>query len=250
MTSVPQILRLLILITLSAWAFLIYQYWQMNTLPMSEMWMPPRLDWQWQLTDFTVVYTMWGVMMAAMMLPSALPMIKAFNKSCQQRYGNDSSFSALFSLAYLLVWLVFSVLLTLLQWQLHSLGLLSAMMESSNAFFSAGVLITAGIYQFTALKNACLQHCRSPFSFLLNSWQQGRQGAFNMGIIHGSTCLGCCWAQMLIMFAVGVMNITAMVLITLFILIEKSRHANEQLFSKVTGIILCVWGGFIFLLGL
>jgi len=245
-----KILSLLIVITLSAWGFLIYQYWQMNTLSMSEMWMPPSADWQWQLTDFAVVYTMWAVMMVAMMLPSAVPMIKAFNKICQQRYGNNSSFSALFSLAYLVVWLVFSVLLTLLQWQLHSLGWLSGMMESSNAFFASGILITAGIYQFTALKNACLQHCRSPFSFLLNSWQKGRQGAFNMGIIHGSTCVGCCWAQMLVMFAVGVMNISAMVIITLFILAEKSLPANEQLFSKVTGVILCACGGFIFLLGL
>jgi predicted metal-binding membrane protein len=244
---VPKILILLIVITLSAWGFLVYQYWQMNTLPMSEMWMPPNSPRQWQLTDFVVVYSMWAIMMAAMMLPSAVPMIKAFSKSCRQRYGGDTPFSILFSLAYLLVWLVFSVILTLLQWQLHGLQWLSGMMENSNAFLAAGILIMAGIYQFTALKNACLQHCRSPFSFLLNSWQNGRQGAFNMGLIHGSTCVGCCWAQMLIMFAVGVMNITAMVLITLFILLEKGLPANEQLFSRVTGVVLCVWGGLILL---
>jgi len=244
---VPKILILLIVITLTALGFLVYQYWQMNALPMSEMWMPPNSAWQWQLTDFAVVYSMWAVMMAAMMLPSAVPMIKAFSNSCRQRYGDDAPFSILFSLAYLLVWLVFSVILTLLQWQLHGLQWLSGMMENSNAFLAAGILIMAGIYQFTALKNACLQHCRSPFSFLLNSWQNGRQGAFNMGIIHGSTCVGCCWAQMLIMFAVGVMNITAMVLITLFILLEKGMPANEQLLSKVTGGILCVWGGLILL---
>lgn len=243
----PKILILLIVITLSAWGFLVYQYWQMNTLPMSEMWMPPNSPRQWQLTDFVVVYSMWAIMMAAMMLPSAVPMIKAFSKSCRQRYGGDTPFSILFSLAYLLVWLVFSVILTLLQWQLHGLQWLSGMMENSNAFLAAGILIMAGIYQFTALKNACLQHCRSPFSFLLNSWQNGRQGAFNMGLIHGSTCVGCCWAQMLIMFAVGVMNITAMVLITLFILLEKGLPANEQLFSRVIGGGLCVWGGLILL---
>lgn len=176
----PKILILLIVITLSAWGFLVYQYWQMNTLPMSEMWMPPNSPRQWQLTDFVVVYSMWAIMMAAMMLPSAVPMIKAFSKSCRQRYEDDMPFSILFSLAYLLVWLVFSVILTLLQWQLHGLQWLSGMMENSNAFLAAGILIMAGIYQFTALKNACLQHCRSPFSFLLNSWQNGRQGAFNM----------------------------------------------------------------------
>ena len=108
----PKILILLIVITLTAWGFLVYQYRQMNTLPMSQMWMPPDSAWQWQLTDFAVVYSMWAVMMAAMMLPSAIPMIKAFSKSCQKRYGNDAPFSILFSLAYLLVWLVFSVILT------------------------------------------------------------------------------------------------------------------------------------------
>ncbi|MCF7970614.1 MAG: DUF2182 domain-containing protein [Methylococcaceae bacterium] len=219
----------------------------MNTLPMSQMWMPPDSVWQWQLTDFVVVYSMWAVMMAAMMLPSAIPMIKAFSKSCRQRYGNDMPFSMLFSLAYLLVWFVFSVLLTALQWQLHGLQWLSGMMANNNTFLAAGILMMAGIYQFTALKNACLQHCRSPFSFLLNSWQNGSQGAFKMGLIHGSTCVGCCWAQMLIMFAVGVMNITAMVLITLFILLEKGLPANEQLLSKVTGLLLCVWAGFLLL---
>ncbi len=238
----PKILILLIVITLSAWGLLVYQYWQMNTLPMSQMWMAPDSVWQWQLTDFAVVYSMWAVMMAAMMLPSAMPMIKAFSKSCQQRYGNDAPFSLLFSLAYLLVWLLFSVILTTLQWQLHGLQWLSGMMDNNNTFLAAGILIIAGIYQFSTLKNACLKHCRSPFSFLLNSWQNGRQGAFNMGLIHGSTCLGCCWAQMLVMFAVGVMNIAGMVLITLFILLEKSLPANERLLSQVTGVLLFVWG--------
>ena len=240
---VSKILSLLFIITLSAWGILIFQYWQMNNLPMSQMWMSPGSTWQWQLSDFAVVYTMWAVMMAAMMLPSAVPMIKAFSKSCQQRYKSEAPFSHLFSLAYLLVWFVFSIVLTVLQWQLHGMQWLAGMMENNNTFLAAGIFITAGLYQFTTLKNACLQHCRSPFSFLLNSWQNGKQGAFKMGLVHGATCVGCCWAQMLVMFAVGVMNITAMVVITLFILLEKSLPANEPFLSKTTGVILCVWGG-------
>ncbi len=215
---------------------------------MPEMWMPPDSVGQWEISDFTVVYTMWAVMMAAMMLPSAIPMIKLFSKTCHQRYGSDMPYSALFSLAYLLVWFIFSILLTLLQWQLHGLQWLSKMMESSNALFAAAIFIVAGVYQFTAIKNACLQYCRSPFSFLLNSWQNGRLGAFNMGVIHGSTCLGCCWAQMMIMFAVGVMNITGMILITLFILLEKGLPINNDLISRSAGIMLCLWGtGMLFL---
>lgn len=241
----PRILILLTIVTLSAWAGLVYQYWQMTRLSMSEMWMPPDSVWQWKMSDFVVVYVMWAIMMAAMMLPSAYTMIKAFSKSCQQRYGSDIPYSTLFALAYLLVWFAFSILLTLLQWQLHSLKWLSGMMENDNTLLAAGLFILAGIYQFTALKNACLSRCRSPFSFLLNSWQNGKLGAFNMGVIHGSNCLGCCWAQMLIMFAVGVMNISAMVLLTLFILLEKSLPVNEVFISKIAGCLFCFWGIFL-----
>lgn len=189
-----------------------------------------------------VVYTMWAVMMAAMMLPSAIPMIKVFSKTCRQRYDSDMPYSMIFSMAYLMVWFAFSIVLTLLQWQLHGLQWLSKMMENSNTQFAAAIFIVAGVYQFTAIKNACLQHCRSPFSFLLNSWQNDKLGAFNMGIVHGSTCLGCCWAQMMIMFAVGVMNITAMILITLFILLEKGLPVNNDLIGRSAGILLCLWG--------
>ena len=238
----PKILILLFITTLAAWGFLIYQHSQMTALPMTEMWMPPDSAGQWQISDFIVVYTMWSVMMAAMMLPSAMPMIKAHSKTCRQRYGSDMPYSALFSLAYLLVWFVFSILLTLLQWQFHDLQWLSAMMENSNTQLAAAIFIVAGVYQFTAIKNACLQHCRSPFSFLLNSWQNGKLGAFNMGVIHGNTCLGCCWAQMMIMFAVGVMNITGMILITLFILLEKGLPEKNDLISRSAGVLLCFWG--------
>lgn len=245
---VPKVLILLIAITLSAWGLLIYQHWQMRTLPMSQMWMPPNSAWQWQINDFVIVYLMWAVMMAAMMLPSALPMVQTFGKACQQRYGCDTPFSYLFSFGYLLVWFIFSIVITLLQWQLHCMQWLSGMMDNTNTLLAASIFIIAGIYQFTTLKNACLTHCRSPFSFLLNSWQMGKRGAFNMGIIHGSTCVGCCWAQMLIMFAIGVMNIAGMILITLFILLEKCLPVNELLFSKVSGALLCIWGILLILL--
>ncbi len=238
----PKILILLIATTLSAWGFMLYQHWQMTNLPMSEMWMPPDLVEQWQMSDFIVVYIMWVVMMAAMMLPSATPIIKVYSKACRQRYGRDMPYSIYFSMAYLLVWFAFSIVLTLMQWQLHGLQWLSSMMENSNAHFAAAIFIVAGIYQFTAVKNACLQHCRSPLSFLMNSWQNGKTGAFNMGIIHGQKCLGCCWAQMLIMFAVGVMNISGMVVITLFVLLEKGLPKNNSLISRLAGFVLCFWG--------
>lgn len=237
-----KILIVLVLVTLSAWGLLIFQYQQMLSLPMSQMWMPPSSVWYWRIYDFVVVYSMWAVMMAAMMLPSALPMIKTFSLVCRKRYQTDYPFAFLFSAAYLLVWFLFSIVLTLIQWQLHGLNWLTGMMDNANNLLASGILISAGVYQFTALKNACLSHCRSPISFLLNTWQNGRLGAFRMGGSHGLTCLGCCWAQMLIMFAVGVMNITGMVLLTLFILLEKGLPQKERLVSKYAGVLLCLWG--------
>jgi len=240
--SMSKSLILLIIATLSAWCFMLYQKWQMDTLPMTEMWMPPNSAEHWGISDFTVIYIMWAIMMAAMMLPTAFPMIKVFSRTCQKKYGTDIPYTSLFSFAYLVVWFLFSMILTLLQWQMHSFHLLTNMMENNNTPLAALIFMTAGIYQLTTIKEACLHHCRSPLGFLLNYWQHGKYGAFKMGIIHGKKCLGCCWAQMLIMFAVGVMNIVAMALITLFMLLEKVLPTNEKIISTISGIFLYFWG--------
>ncbi len=237
-----KILIILIAITLCAWGFLAYQHWQMFSLPMNQMWMPPNSVWHWQFFDFVMVYSMWAVMMAAMMLPSALPMVKSYSLVCRKRYHSDFPFVYLFSAAYLMVWFLFSIVLTLIQWQLHGLNWLTGMMDNANTLLASGILISAGVYQFTALKNVCLSHCRSPIGFLLNFWRNGKLGALRMGLFHGITCLGCCWVQMLIMFAVGVMNITGMIVLTSFILLEKSLSQQERLVSKLAGIVLCLWG--------
>lgn len=233
---------LLILVALGAWGLLFYRHAQMSMQPMADMWMPPSQAWQWTFNDFGIVYTMWAVMMTAMMLPTALPMIRAYTRTSRQHYGPDVSYSLLFTLAYLLIWFTFSIALTVLQWQLHGLHWLTPMMANNNQLLAALILITAGIYQFTPVKNSCLNHCRSPASFLLNHWQAGRHGSFRMGLIHGCHCLGCCWAQMLLMFAIGVMNITGMILLTLFMLLEKNLPSRARIISHTAGILLCYWG--------
>ncbi len=237
-----MIIGLLLAVTVTAWSILLYQHLQMVTLPMAEMWMPPSHPWQWSLTDFAVVYGMWAIMMTAMMLPSAIPMIKAYNKASRQQYLSGWPFTVLFALGYLVIWFLFSVALTGLQWQFHGLHWLTPMMDNNNHMLAAMILMSAGIYQFTGFKNACLNHCRSPLGFLLNHWRRGKQGAIGMGLIHGSYCLGCCWSQMLIMFAVGVMNLTGMVLLTLFILIEKIAPYNDRIVNRSSGALLCLWG--------
>lgn len=232
----------LLAVIATAWFYLFYQNWQMTTLPMSEMWMPPSETFAWQWMDFGLVYLMWAVMMAAMMLPSVIPMILVYARICQQRQQTIQPFVPLFSIAYLLVWLVFSIALTLLQWQLHGLHFLSPMMDTQNEAMAAIIFMLAGIYQLTPLKDSFLQNCRSPMGFLLTEWRDGAAGSFQMGLKHGSMCVGCCWAQMMIMFAVGVMNLLGMVLITLLVLIEKVLPIHQQYFSKVVGVFFFGWG--------
>lgn len=236
------ILLCLLAVVIVAWAYLFYQHWQMASLPMSDMWMLPADIASWQFLDFGLVYLMWAVMMAAMMLPSAIPMFLVFSKICKQRYQTSHHFNFLFVLAYLVVWFAFSFVLTWLQWQLHGLHFLSPMMDIQNERLAAAIFIGAGIYQFTPWKNNFLQVCRSPMGFLLTEWREGAQGAFYMGLKHGSICVGCCWAQMLIMFAVGVMNLLGMVLITLLVTAEKIVPGKSQLICRISGVLLIAWG--------
>ncbi len=232
----------------AAWGYLFYQHDQMTSQPMSSMWMPPSEPLAWRFTDFALVYFMWAVMMAAMMLPSAIPMILAFARVCRQQNKSPYKLTHLFILAYLGIWLLFSGVLTLLQWQMHGLAWLSPMMDNQNSILAAGILFLAGVYQFMPIKNACLTHCKTPMGFLLNEWQDGAAGAFTMGLKHGANCLGCCWAQMLIMFAVGVMNLLGMALITLLVIVEKSMPLQSKLICKVVGAAFFAWGAFLLII--
>lgn len=247
--SKSQLMVLLSLLTVIfvSWFYLFYQQWQMNSLPMSDMWMPPSETSAWQRMDFGLVYVMWAVMMAAMMLPSALPMILVYAKICKQRQLTSPVLVFLFVLAYLLVWLIFSIVLTLLQWQMHGLHFLTPMMDNQHEGMAIVIFLLAGIYQFTPLKDMFLQNCRSPMGFLLTEWRDGAKGSFYMGLKHGGMCLGCCWLQMLIMFAVGVMNLLAMVLITLLVLIEKLAPVNNQWIRRAVGVLFMAWGMWLFL---
>jgi len=228
-------------VTLFAWGILLYQHNVMIREPiLSTIW---RVDNQvWQLADFLTAYLMWAVMMVAMMLPSMVSMMIALNHVYKHKQISHLIYQYGFVLAYLSIWLIFGLLLTLLQWQCHRLGWLTQQMMLSHNLLVALTFIGVGGYQFTLLKNSCLTHCRTPLSFLLNHWRDGRQGAFYMGGIHGFHCLGCCWAQMLLMFAVGIMNITAMVIMTLVILLEKALPNNETVIHRLTGGGLIGWG--------
>jgi len=242
--SPASILAVTLAVIFTAWGYLFYQHAQMTSQPMSSMSMPPSEALAWHFIDFVLVYFMWAVMMAAMMLPSAIPMILVFARICRQQNKPAIQLVSIFTSAYLGIWMLFSSLLTLLQWQMHGLGWLSPMMENNNSILASGILFLAGIYQFIPLKNACLTHCKTPMGFLLNQWQNGSKGAFNMGLKHGVNCIGCCWAQMLIMFAVGVMNLTGMLLITLLVITEKWAPVKASKLSYASGVFFLVLGIF------
>jgi len=234
-----------------AWAYLIYLVIEMppmasGTVSMS-MAMPT--GHAWGLPDFTAMFVMWSVMMVAMMLPSATPMILLYEKINQKResQGKARNPIVLFVGGYLLIWVGFSVLATLINWALHSGGLLSSMMGRVTPVVAGISLLAAGTYQWTTLKSACLTHCRSPVGFLMAHWHEGPWGAARMGAHHGLYCLGCCWLLMALLFVLGVMNLLWIAVLTVFVLAEKVVPGGHLL-GRIAGLSMIGWGAWLFFL--
>jgi len=206
----------------------------------------PQLGQSWLPLDFLVVFTMWVMMMIAMMLPTASPMIMTYSDILANQGSRRLTFAGtgLFILGYLLVWSAFSVVAVLGQWLLLQSGILNDMMVSSSPALSAGLLIAAGGYQFSSLKTACLTHCRTPLQFFLSSWKPGYGGALRMGSRHGVYCVGCCWGLMLVMFFAGVMNLLWIAGLSLLMLFEKILPRGD-LFGRLIGAALIVAGAWI-----
>ncbi len=212
---------------------------QMTSMP-ADMVMPPVA---WTAGRTILIFAMWWVMMVAMMLPSAAPMILLFAavNARASVQGAAPVPTTIFAAAYLLVWGGFSVLAVALQWALAELALIDGMMRSTSLTLNAALLITAGLYQFSPLKNACLRHCRSPLQFVSTQWRPGRIGALKMGMLHGTFCLGCCWFLMALLFFGGVMNLLWVGGLALFVMIEKLAPRGD-LVGKLAGVGLVVWG--------
>jgi predicted metal-binding membrane protein len=200
----------------------------------------------WDTRHLLLLWTMWAVMMAAMMLPSASPLLLLYGASLRRRSGAETELSRVYAMAagYLLVWVLFSAVATGLQRVLSALLLLTPMMEAAGPEAAAGLLLLAGVYQLTPLKRACLGACRSPLSFLTARWRAGAGGAVRMGVEHGLSCLGCCWALMLLLFAGGVMNLYVIAALTVLVLVEKIAPFGMQS-SRVTGVVLIALGSWL-----
>jgi len=205
-----------------AWGYLLLDASRMHGMAMADprtlMAMKP-----WTVADFVIMFLMWTVMTAGMMLPSVAAAVLVYaavlrRLSPQQPHARSV---AAFVLGYLLVWTAFSLAATVLQWSFDHLALLSPMLVVSSPYLGGALLIAAGVYQITPLKRACLEHCQSPLTYLAQHWAHGVAGALRMGSGHGLYCIGCCWAIMGLLFVGGIMNLLWVAAIAIFILLEK-----------------------------
>jgi predicted metal-binding membrane protein len=203
---------------------------------------------RWDTAALLPLFLMWSEMMVAMMLPSAVPTILTFAAVNRKRREQERPFVPTFTfmLGYLAIWTAFSGVAALAQWTFHSLTLLSPKMVATSAWLGGSLLIAAGVFQCTPLKSTCLVHCRSPLTFLMTQWRDGQRGALLMGLKHGALCVGCCWALMGLLFAVGVMNMWWVAIIAFFVLAEKVFR-NGLLIGKVAGVALTVFGAWVML---
>ena len=232
------VLASLVAVIMLAWAYLILGAGiEMDEMDMGGgqimMMAPP-----WTLGYAALIFLMWSIMMVAMMLPSAAPTILLVTALARERIA---PVAVPFACGYVLVWTGFSLAATALQFGLDRGGVLSETMATSSAALAGIVLIVAGAYQWTPLKQACLRHCRSPLAFLLRRWRQGAWGAVTNGMRHGLYCLGCCWMLMVLLFVGGLMNLLWVGVLALLVLIEKTLPWGGRT-SRATGAALVVWG--------
>ena len=201
----------------------------------------------WGFATWALMIAMWWIMMIAMMTPSAAPTILLYARVhrhalAQGQIQDKLAPTGAFAAGYLLVWLGFSAAAATLHWALERAGLVSAMMMGSQSrWLSGAVLIAAGLYQLSPLKNVCLAHCRTPTSFLSRHWRPHALGALRLGAMHGAYCVGCCWMLMALLFVGGVMNLVWIAALAILVLIEKVLPAGQWV-GRGAGIALIVWG--------
>ena len=196
----------------------------------------------WSFSAAAVTASMWSAMTLAMMLPSASPMILTYAEIAETAARKSERIVSPLVIAagYASVWLVFSLLATVIQIVLTRAALLNTGITSASGILAGAIFIGAGVYQFSALKHACLTHCQNPFPFFFTNWATTLGGVFRLGVEQGLYCLGCCWAMMMVMFAVGVMNVAWMAGLAAVMTIEKLLTGRR--FAHGVGVALIVVG--------
>jgi predicted metal-binding membrane protein len=211
---------LLVLLPLVSWLWIVVMANDMyGSMTGASAWM---MTTTWDVPHLLLLWAMWAVMMTAMMLPSATPLVLLYGGAARRSaQGTTERQTWALVAGYLLVWVAVSLGATALQRALAARLLISPMMEIISAPVAATLLFVAGVYQLTPVKQACLRACQSPLGFLMSRWRPGWSGAFVMGLEHGVYCVGCCWAMMLLLFAGGVMNLAVVAGLTAFVAFEK-----------------------------
>jgi predicted metal-binding membrane protein len=185
---------------------------------------------------------MWCAMVLAMMLPTAAPMVTTYADLAETAVakGEPAASPLVLTAGYISVWLGAAGALTALQVSLARAGVLDASMGVANPFIAGALFLAAGLYQFSALKHACVSQCRHPFRFFFGHWTADPRGVFRIGLQQGLFCLGCCWAMMLLMFAAGIMNVVWMAILGIVMATEKL--GTSMRFSRAVGLVFIAIG--------
>lgn len=247
------VIAALVALTGIAWA---YTLWLARHMNMQVMPMPAFADGSmstmlapdirsWTAVDFLYMFVMWTVMMVGMMTPSVSPTVLLYARIDREARAHGAPFAATgaFAGGYLLAWTVFSLVATLTQWVLVRAALLTPMMTTTSAVLGGLVLIAAGLFQWTPLKQACLSYCQSPLTFIQRhgGFKRSMSGSVLLGLRHGLYCVGCCWALMALLFVGGVMNALWIAVLTIFVLLEKVAPGGRTL-ARLAGAGLILWG--------
>ena len=239
----------LVLVIVFAWIWIVLgAATGMSAAAMTRMAGMPDMDMMMERAVWTpgyaaLIFAMWWVMMVAMMLPGAAPMLLLFARVNRAQKARDRPYVAtgIFAAGYLAAWGGFSALAAGLQWGLEQFDLLGPMMTTTSYWLGGVILLAAGLWQLTPVKGVCLRHCRSPLSFIAQKWRPGRLGAFRMGLEHGTFCLGCCWFLMGLLFFGGIMNLFWIAGLAGFVLLEKTIPMGHWL-ARIAGVGLVAWG--------
>ena len=241
----------LLAITLAAWLYLFRLSAMMPGMDLPDMpGMVMLRDHAWAPLDVVPLFVMWTVMMIAMMVPAATPMVLTFAAVQRKRREQERATvpTVAFLLGYAVVWTTYAAAAALAQWRLHEAQLLSAAMASTSARLGGALLLAAGAFQWTRLKEVCLSKCRSPLSFVMSEWREGRAGALVMGVRHGAYCVACCWALMALLFVAGVMNLWWIAGLAVFVLAERVLPGGQAV-SRIGGALLLLAGAVILVRG-
>ena len=253
------VIAALAVLTMLAWADLVWLAGDMamdgmdmtgfRMIPAGQSLMMPASA-PWQPIEFGYVFVMWVVTMIGMMTPTVAPMILIYARVARHAASSGKPFAASgwFAGGYLAAWIVFSAAATMAQWALERAALLTPMMASASDLAGAIVLILAGLYQWTPLKEACLSYCRSPLGFIQSQGGFRREpaGALALGLRHGIYCIGCCWALMALLFVGGIMNLLWIATLAILVLVEKVVPFG-RIAARVAGL-ACIAAGLLLLM--